>query len=428
MRISRSSQIGALNCCICQMSHSSLLLGFALLLSVASSASSGGACPDCDARQHTSVRAITEEFAADIHSKKGIRCDACHAGVDAEYGHGKAVAPKYSIQRERIPQLCGSCHADANRIKQFNPSLRTDQWALYRTSTHGIKLVHGDTRVAVCTDCHTTHSIRSASDPRSSVHPLNIATTCKRCHADADYMKPYRIATDQFADYTDSVHHKALVANGDLSAPTCSTCHGSHGAAPVGVESVANVCGTCHVFQAKYFDESPHKQAFARMDLPSCITCHTSHHIKHPDDSFLGTGPVAVCGNCHTKEELAGQTADGIHDKFHHLETDIADARSLLDRAQHGGMDVTASQLELAQANDALTKARVTLHTARLAPIETDLAGGTKITVKAHAAGVAALKERDKRRKTVLFPVFALVALVISLGAYLREIERDKKQ
>jgi hypothetical protein len=408
------------------MDCSSLLLGFALLLSVTPAAGQAKACPDCDARQETRLRAVTEEFTADIHSQKGMRCEGCHTGTVSQSGQGRTAPGKFVIQRERIPQLCGSCHAVANRMKQFDPSLRTDQLALYRTSVHGIKLAHGDTRVAVCTDCHTVHSIRPPSDTRSSVHPLNIASTCKRCHSDADYMKPYHIATDQFADYSDSVHHAALVVNGDPSAPTCSTCHGSHGAAPVGVKSVANVCGTCHVFQAKFFEESPHKQAFALMDLPSCLTCHTSHRIKHPDDSFMGTGPAAVCSNCHTKSEPAGQAADGIHDRLRHLESDIAGAKSILERAQSAGVDVTASQLELTQASEALTKARVTLHTARLSRVDTDVDAGNKITAKAFAAGVAALQERDNRRKAVLFPLVAIVALVISLGAYLREIERSK--
>jgi predicted CXXCH cytochrome family protein len=86
-------------------------------------------------------------------------------------------------------------------------------------------------------------------------------------------MKPYGVATDQFAGYVESVHYKAMVETGDLTAPTCTTCHGSHGAAPPGVVAVANVCATCHVLQGKFFEESPHKQAFAKLELPSCVTC-----------------------------------------------------------------------------------------------------------------------------------------------------------
>ena len=60
-------------------------------------------------------------------------------------------------------------------------------------------------------------------------------------------------ADHQFADYQKSVHYAALTKGNDLSAPTCNDCHGNHGAAPPGVGSVANVCGTCHAVFAQKF-------------------------------------------------------------------------------------------------------------------------------------------------------------------------------
>jgi hypothetical protein len=365
------------------------------------------------------VKSVSEEFVSDIHSQKGMSCTACHEGTDKS-----SESISYSIKRARIPEICGSCHADATRMKQFNPSLRTDQLAQYRTSVHGIKFAHGDMRVAVCTDCHTVHSIRLTSDPRSSVHPLSVAATCKRCHSDRDYMKPYGIATDQFAGYIESVHYKAMVERGDLTAPTCSSCHGSHGAVPPGVTAVANVCATCHVLQGKFFEQSPHKVAFAKLELPACVTCHEAHRIHHPDDNFVGTGKLAVCGNCHIASEPAGKMADGTHSTFHQLEADIAGAKSLLERASRDGMDVADTEMELTQANDALAKARVSLHSAQPTLVAADLEVGTKIVARAQEAGKAALKERDKRKKSIVLPVMALVVLFVSAGLYVRSLER----
>ena len=385
--------------------------------------------PVVAAAQESRVHTVVGEFAADVHSKKGMGCETCHVGVTQADIQNPAAASKFVIKRERIPQLCGSCHADVNRIKQLdpqaNPKLRADQLELYRTSAHGIKFAHGDTRVAVCTDCHSTHTIRPASDPLSSVHPLNVAKTCERCHAVADYMKPYHVATDQFAGYTASVHYEAMVAAGDLSAPTCTTCHSSHGAAPVGLKAASDACVTCHVQQARFFEESPHKEAFALLAAPSCVTCHTTHMIKHPDDAFVGTGAHAVCSDCHSKADPAGKAADGIHERFQHLESEIASAKTVIDRAQLAGMDVEVAQLQLAQATGALAKARVTVHTARLARVDAEVAEGTKIAAAASASGEAALKERDHRRKSVILPLFAIAALMVSLGAYLREIEKN---
>lgn len=381
------------------------------------SVSPAAACPDCASGDR--IKAVSQEFAADIHAQKGMACIGCHQTVK---GSSKAIS--YTINRNRIPELCGSCHADPARIKQFNPSLRTDQLAQYRTSVHGVKFAHGDMQVAICTDCHTAHSIHPASDPRSSVHPLNVAATCKRCHSDAAYMKPYGVATDQFAGYVESVHYKAMVEAGDLSAPTCTTCHGSHGAAPPGVAAVTNVCATCHVLQGKFFEESPHKQAFAKLELPGCVTCHESHRIHHPDDNFVGTGKAAVCGTCHIPSEPAGQMADGTHSNFLHLTADIANANSLLERAARSGMDVADAELELTQANDALMKARVSLHSAQPARVAADLEAGKKIVANAYAAGNVALRERNNRRKSVMLPVIALAALFVTAGLYVRALEK----
>jgi predicted CXXCH cytochrome family protein len=239
-------------------------------------------------------------------------------------------------------------------------------------------------------------------------------------------MKPYHLATDQFAGYMASVHHEAMVVGGDLSAPTCTTCHGSHGAAPAGLKAAADVCATCHVQQAKLFAESPHKEAFALLAAPSCITCHTSHLIKHPDDAFVGTTAHAICSDCHRKSESAGQAADAIHDRFQRLESDIARAKGIIERAQLADMDVDAAQFQLAQAIAALGKARVTVHTARLDRVETEVKEGTRIAAAASTAGAAALQERDRRRRSVIVPLFAIAALAVALGAYLREIENTK--
>ena len=184
-----------------------------------------------------------------------------------------------------------------------------------------------------------------------------------------------------------------------------------------------NVAPTQEVATIRQDRKEP-KRIFALMNIASCVTCHSSHRVRHPDDTFVGTGPKAVCGNCHTPDEPAGQMANGIHDRFQRLEADLAGAKSLLDRAEHSGMDVSGVQFELSQAGDALTKARVTLHTATLSRVTEDVNTGTAVVVKAHQAGEEALREQGRRRKLVLIPLVAIVALLFSLGAYIREIER----
>jgi hypothetical protein len=308
-------------------------------------------------------------------------------------------------------------------MRQYNPSLRTDQFSQYPTSVHGQRLAKGDTRVAVCTDCHSVHNIRPASDTRSTVNPLNVASTCSRCHADAAYMKSYGIPTAQFADYNKSVHHHAMALRGDLSAPTCTTCHGNHGAAPPGVATVKNVCSTCHVYQWELFNASPHKAAFESAGLPGCVTCHSNHAINHPKDEMVGTSAQSVCTNCHAQGDSGLDAAASIHTQLGELQSRIARSKEILDRASASGMEVSQPQLDLTQASDALTKARVAVHSFRADSVAKELAPGRVIADKAYQAGVQALHERNQRRLGLGFSLLAIGATLVALRMVITHIE-----
>ena len=327
------------------------------------------------------------------------------------------------IERSQIPALCGKCHSDATYMRQYSPSLRTDQLSQYETSVHGRLLAKGDTKVAVCIDCHSVHGIRPAQDTRSTVHPLNIAQTCARCHADASYVQGYRIPSDQFAQYGASVHHQALAVRGDLSAPTCTTCHGNHGAAPPGVSTVQNVCATCHVFQAQLFDSSPHKIAFAAASLPSCVTCHSNHRVNHPTDAMLGTGPQSVCMNCHTAGDDGYRAAGKIQQELETLDIAISRSNEILNRAESSGMEVSQARLDQDQARDSLTKARVSVHSFSGERVAEDAQAGFKVTEKTYAEGKRALGERDYRRMGLGVSLLSIIVVLVGLRLYTRQIE-----
>ncbi len=142
-------------------------------------------------------------------------------------------------------------------MHRYAPQQRVDQYAQYQTSVHGKRIASGDTAAAVCMDCHGVHGILEVKSPLSPVYPLQLPETCARCHADPQHMAKYKIPTNQYSDYRKSVHWEAVEKRGDLSAPTCASCHGNHGAAPPGVNSVAAVCGTCHVMMEELYDKSP---------------------------------------------------------------------------------------------------------------------------------------------------------------------------
>ncbi|MBZ5653171.1 MAG: cytochrome c3 family protein [Acidobacteriia bacterium] len=399
----------------------------ALLLGSVARAQTPNSCLDCHSALDPPYKVTGEQFSQDIHAQKGLTCASCHGGdpsKDDQDAMSKQAGFRGKIARKDVPALCGRCHSDGAYMRQYNPSLRTDQFAQYLTSVHGKLRAKGDEKVAVCTDCHGVHDLRPANDTRSKVHPLNIAQTCARCHADAVYMKGYSIPTDQFAGYSASVHHEALTVRGDLSAPTCTTCHGNHGAAPPGVSTVQNVCSTCHVFQAQLFESSPHKAAFESASLPGCVTCHSNHRIAHPTDAMLGTGAQSICTNCHTEGDAGYQAATQIAQQLDRLDTSVKGANEILDRAESAGMEVSDAQLEQDQARDSLTKSRVAIHSANPARVQQDVDAGLQIATKTHQEGASALKERDYRRKGLAWSLLAIVAVVIGLRLYVRQIER----
>jgi hypothetical protein len=337
----------------------------------------------------------------------------------------KSAGFRGKIERNQIPALCGRCHSDAAFMRQYNPSLRTDQLSQYQTSVHGKLFAKGDTKVAVCTDCHGVHNLRAPSDAASNVHPLNVAKTCARCHANSEYMKEYKISTDQFAKYSTSVHHDAMVVRGDLSAPTCTTCHGNHGAAPPGVGTVQNVCSTCHVFQAQLYAQSPHKAAFDTAGFPGCVACHGNHAVTHPTDAKIGTDAQSVCLQCHVAGDTGYQTAGQIHTGLTRLDAAIGDADHLLSLAEASGVEISEARLQQDQARDSLMKARVSIHSFRVAPVNEDLQAGLAIAAKNMQAGKDALAERDYRRRGLVLALLSIFITIASLFFYIRQIERE---
>ncbi|HSP07074.1 MAG TPA: cytochrome c3 family protein, partial [Acidobacteriota bacterium] len=247
-----------------------------------------------------------ERFRDSVHGKVEIAtCITCH-GVHEIRSPRDPESPVFPT---REVELCNRCHGDAAYMKTFNPSMPTDQLEKYRTSVHGQRLEKGDVKVATCSDCHGGHDIFAHTDPRSHVYALNVPATCSKCHSDAAYMKGYGIPTDQFAKYKDSVHGNALLGKQDVSAPACNDCHGNHGAAPPGLQSVSHVCGECHALNAEYFEKSPHAAAFKDNGIAQCEACHGNHGVKTPDDEMIHVGKNSVCESCHSEGEPALKTA-----------------------------------------------------------------------------------------------------------------------
>lgn len=384
-------------------------------------------CIDCHSELEDELLAPVESFKMDVHQQFGLSCAGCHGGNPAEEDIDLAKDKSFKgiPQRSQIPEFCARCHSDSSYMRRFNPSLRVDQEDIYWTSEHGQLLKKGDTKVAVCTDCHGIHGIQTATHPKSWTFPWNIPQSCSRCHSDQNYMKDYKIPLTQWDDYKESVHAHALFEKKDLSAPTCNDCHGNHGAIPPEVTSIAYICRQCHPSTGELFSRSPHKNAFDELEISECEACHGNHKILPPSDEMLGTGEKAVCIQCHEPESRPYQIAFRIKEKLDGFIEKINIADNLLDQADREGVEVSEPKFKLTEANTALIFARNLIHSFSLVEIEEKIEEGEKVADEVIQAGEDALREA-KFRKTGLIIATAFIFL-LALALYLKIRQITKK-
>ena len=165
--------------------------------------SKGVMCADC----HTDLH-VHKSWKGDKR-KVVAKCVQCHdkEKVYQQSVHGKGVAagnmdsaacsdchnlhaikplgdPKSFENRDFHTKVCLKCHSDQKLMaknKVFNVAVKT-----YMESYHGKNYRLGfPERVAGCADCHTAHSVLPENDPKSSVNPANLVTTCAKCHPKA---------------------------------------------------------------------------------------------------------------------------------------------------------------------------------------------------------------------------------------------------
>ena len=398
-----------------------------LLLAAAAAGRAADSCVDCHSALDGKLGTPAQSRAADIHTRYGFSCADCHGGDktsdDPEVSMNRAKGFRGKIARAAIPKLCGSCHSDAALIHRFKPQQRVDQLAQYRTSRHGKLLEAGDTAGANCVDCHSVHGIREVKDALSPVHPLRIAETCARCHADKAHMAKYGIPTDQFESYRRSVHWAAVSQRGDLSAPGCATCHGNHGATPPAVSSVTAVCGTCHVVFEQRFNGSPHREAFAAMGVGSCTTCHGNHEILKPTSALLA-GPSAKCRDCHEQGSAGERAGTEMAALIASLEKTLHASDVTLQKARSYGMEVSEAQIRQIEARERLIRARLAVHAFSIKAVNEPVAEGLAMAAETQRAGAEALREKDRRRLGLAVSLVTILITMCGLGLAIRAVER----
>ena len=387
-----------------------------------------------------------KDMTGDIHWQKGLRCQDCHGGdptileIKAHFGHEDFRAVKSPAD---VPEFCGRCHSSVEYMRRYQPSPRTDQLSEYWTSGHGRKLkATGDPAVATCVSCHgkphgsgadpAKQGILPLADLNSPVYRTRLAKTCAKCHSDEKMMagREYHgqpLGHHQYQDWLQSVHAKALLEKGDLSAPTCNNCHGNHGAVPPQVDSVANACGTCHGRAAKLFADTKMKHGFEKAKLPGCVFCHSNHLIRVPSDEMLGMEEGAVCNQCHANNKhgatVAGaEAAKALRSGLDTLKAEIEKARETIDKADHLGMEISKPRFDLRKATDALTNARVQIHSFNPVPVEKILAEGHEVASQVQSEADTAVHEYHARRVWLFASLVPILAVVVLLVLYIRTL------
>ncbi len=386
-------------------------------------------CVECHAVMDGPIQRPALLIKNDIHTASGLGCADCHGGDrtsdDPTVAMSKAKGFIGKPARAAIPQLCAKCHSDPNFMRRFNPQERVDQWELYKTSAHGKLLASGDENVATCIDCHSVHDIHAVKDVRSPVYPLQLPDTCGRCHSDAHKMAKYKIATNQLAEYKTSVHWDALKTRGDLSAPNCASCHGSHGAKPPQVESVSAVCGSCHVLFQQNYEKSVHQPIFsAASGGGGCVVCHSNHAIHQPSTAML-VGSKAVCAGCHDPGTQGAKTATQMAQWIDNLGAALNRSDDTLAEADKAGMEVSEAQLRLLDGRENLVKARLAMHTFQPDEMRKPIDAGMAIANETLLAGQSALHEKDVRRIGLAISVFFISITVLAIWLAIRRLEAD---
>lgn len=386
-------------------------------------------CTSCHSTLGGEQTRVVDEWENSIHADRDVGCAACHGGdpnadeINASMspGAGYVGVPDH----EAIPGLCASCHSDPARMRQYD--LPTDQFAKYQESVHGRALIeNGDPNVATCVDCHGSHDVREVNDPGTGVYPTNVPETCASCHADQQLMAPYGISTNQYELYKDSVHGVALLGRQDLRAPSCATCHGTHGAAPPGFAEVANVCGSCHSATQDYYVQGVHAKAGDAG--PKCVTCHGRYDVTEPDESlFVGT-EERHCGSCHPPDSKTDRQVLQIRDHIVGAATPLGEAESRVQEAASRGMIVAREEAKLSEARTGLITARAAQHQVSLEVVTDNTGASVTASQAALESADEKLRQSVFRRQAMVIAVAAIAVTIAALYSIKRELDRQLKE
>ncbi|APR04221.1 octaheme cytochrome [Thauera chlorobenzoica] len=172
-------------------------------------------------------------------------CEDCHTSHD--FNVPADVSQRRSDWHATVPETCGgACHED--------------QLESYAESAHGQKVLdEGDTKGAVCADCHSAHSVLNTSSEKFKLAAVN---TCGGCH------------DGKLASYADT-YHGQVNRLGYAHTAKCADCHGSH-----------RILGVAH----------PKSMVHPNNRMKTCMQCHSDKKpgMRDATPGFASFAPHAT--------------------------------------------------------------------------------------------------------------------------------------
>ena len=292
------------------------------------------------------------------HDDRAPSCVSCH-GV---HGIRPAKDPQSKVYAQRVPETCGSCHANQTTMAGFKRAdgspLPTTQLAEYRNSVHGRALLgRGDVGAPTCNTCHGNHT---ASPPGVA----QVSKSCNLCHS-------------ANAGLFDGSKHKQ--AFDQHNWPECGQCHGNHTIAKTSDSMLATgngqLCGDCHRQYSK--------------DHPECIA--TANYFRETITRM-----------------------DEARNSF------IADSERLAAK----GLDVEPISNQLTELNDALKKSRTYVHSFSRNSFQQVALPGEKAAEAADALVSKAREEYKYRQMGLAVSIAAIGLLMLTVYLKLRQLEK----
>lgn len=288
-----------------------------------------------------------EKFKISVH--RMLPCTDCHPDFAGGKHPQRTFRSKLQYQT-KAAHVCRRCHSDLQLKQSSIHTTLLDQEskgaAIICTNCHGNHAVRGVTKAAkfsneeaYCMKCHgysvnmqfrngeslsvaintstlqsSVHNKLSCSDCHygfsSEEHPkrkfatrrdytLALSENCRRCHF------------DKYTKTMESIHY-TMLSQGNLGAPVCIDCHGSHGISRTGKERslIARRCQRCHAGIYETYSKSVHGNALFNennQDVPVCADCHTAHTIEDPRTLNYRERIPDICSNCHANKSIVGK-------------------------------------------------------------------------------------------------------------------------